>query len=477
MPKRESQNKTRRGQLGVWDSVSIIIGIVIGVGIHETAPTIFNNAGGPWTAMMCWVAGGVLSLLGALCYAELASAYPRSGGEYHYLTRAYGRFAGFLFGWSQLAIVRTGNVGMMAFIFAEYAGNLWGLSHAGKVTAAIAAPLTLSALNILGIVIGTRIQNALTILKLAGFSAIIISGLFWGTGGEGADAAALSQAPREISLGFAMLMVMFTYGGWNDAALVTGEIRESRRNIVRSLILGVTIITAVYLLVNVAYLKALGYDAARQSDGIAANALKLAFGPWGYKLMSVIVMISALGAVNGIIFTGARIYATMGEDHRFFAWLARWHPRLGTPVWSFAAESAITVALILLLGTETGRSLIDRSLDVFHFAAIAWQPRPFGNLLQWAAPFFWLFFLMTVTSLFILRRKDPDRERPFRAPFYPFTPLVFCAAAAWCLYCSIDYAGKLLILGAIPTLIGAGIYLFSRQPNATKDTSKNEPSP
>lgn len=471
MPTQTKNDRASRAQLGVWDSVSIIIGIVIGVGIHETAPTIFESAGGPWTAMMCWIAGGVLSLLGALCYAELASAYPRSGGEYDYLTRAYGRFPGFLFGWSQLAIVRTGNVGMMAFIFAEYAGHLWNLSPAGKIAAAIAAPITLSLLNILGVVIGTRIQNALTILKLIGFGAIVVSGLFWGSGGEGAEVAAAASPAPNVSLGFAMLMVMFTYGGWNDAALVTAEIRDSRQSIVRSLIIGVAVITVVYLLVNAAYLRALGYDAARQSDGIAATALQLAFGPIGYKLMSVIVMISALGAVNGIIFTGARIYATMGEDHRFFAWLARWHPKLGTPVWSFAAESAITAALILLLGTEAGRSLVDRGLDVFRFASIEWQARPFSNLLQWAAPFFWLFFLMTVGSLFILRRKDPDRERPFKVPFYPFTPLVFCGAAAWCLYCSVEYAGKLLILGAVPTLIGAGIYLFSARPDATKETS------
>ena len=476
MPTREKNEQAARGQLSVWDSVSIIIGIVIGVGIHETAPIIFESAGGPWKAMLCWVAGGVLSLLGALCYAELASAYPRSGGEYHYLTRAYGRCAGFLFGWSQLTIVRTGNVGLMSFIFAEYAAKLWGFNHAQTIAAAIVAPLTLSAFNILGVVIGTRIQNALTLLKLAGFSAIVVSGLVWGKGGDEALAVAATMPP-EVSLGFAMLMVMFTYGGWNDAALVTAEIRDNRKNIVRSLVIGVTIITAVYLLVNAAYLKALGYDAARQSTGIAATALKLAFGPWGCKLMSVIVMVSALGAINGIIFTGARIYATMGEDHRFFGWLARWHPKLGTPVWAFVAESAITAALILLLGTEGGRMLIDRCLAVFHFAAIEWKARPFENLLQWAAPFFWLFFLMTVLSLFLLRRKDPDLERPFKVPGFPVTPMVFCLASAWCLYCSIAYAGKLLILGAIPTLIGAGIYLFSRRPDATKDPSKNELQP
>ena len=474
MSQRSATPAPNRRQIGVWDSVSIVVGIVIGVGIHETAPTVFNFAGSARVAMAFWILGGVISLAGALCYAELASAYPRSGGEYCYLSRAYGRFPGFLFGWSQLTVVRTGNVGMMAFIFAEYAAKLWGLGSAQTVALAIAAPLVFSGLNILGVAVGTRTQNALTILKLIGFSSIIVAGLVWGDGGTATATTATSTA-GEASLGLALLFVLFTYGGWNDAALVTSEIKDCRKNIVRSLIIGVAIITGVYLLVNMAYLRAMGFEAARDSTGIAAEALKLAFGPIGAKIMSIIVMISALGAVNGIVFTGARIYATMGEDHRFFAWLSRWHPKFGTPVWSLLAESAITIALILILGTETGRSVIDRILMTFSFDAIAWQGRPFNNLFQWCAPFFWLFFFLTGISVFVLRRKEPNVDRPFQMPLYPVAPLVFCASSAWCLWSSITYAGKLLFLGSIPALIGIGIYLFSQEAAATKDPPENEP--
>ncbi len=473
MPNPSAPTSDDSRRIGVWDSVSLIIGIVIGVGIHETAPIVFEHSGSAVMTMLFWVFGGVISLAGALTYAELASAWPRSGGEYCYLTRAYGRFTGFLFGWSQLTVVRTGNVGMMAFIFAEYAGRLWGLGPTQVIVLSIVAPLTFSGLNILGVVIGKRTQNALTILKLIGFSSIVVAGLVWGRGGS---APVEAPAAPAISPGFALLFVLFTYGGWNDAALVTAEIRDSRRNIVRSLIIGVAIITVIYLLVNLAYLRALGYDAARQADGIAAEALKLAFGPAGAKIMSIIVMISALGAVNGIIFTGARIYATMGEDHRFFAWLSRWHPRFKTPVWSLAAESAITVALILILGTGAGRDAIDRLLLTIHMDAIAWQGRPFSNLFQWCAPFFWGFFLLTGVSLFVLRWREPDAERPFRTPLYPLPPLVFCASAAWCLYSSVTYAGELLLLGCVPALIGAGIYLSSRKTAASKHAPEHEPS-
>lgn len=460
----------KRRQLGVWDSVSILVGIVIGVGIHETAPTIFGMAGNAWMAMGCWILGGILSLLGAFCYAELASTYPRSGGEYCYLTRAFGRFTGFMFGWSQLTVVRTGSVGMMSFIFAEYAAKLWHLGPTETIALAIAAPLTFSGLNILGVVIGTRTQNALTLLKLIGFGSIIFAGLAFGNGAPPIASVSPSSAP-EVSLGLAMLFVLFSYGGWNDATLITAEIRDSRKNIVRSLIIGVAIVTGVYLLVNAAYLKALGYDAARQSTGIAADVLRLAFGPSGAKIMSIIVMISALGAINGIIFTGARIYATMGEDHRFFAWLSRWHPRLGTPIWSLLTESTITVALILILGTETGRGLIDGTLSILGLEAIAWNDRPFNNLFQWCAPFFWLFFLLAGLSLFVLCHREPDIERPFKTPLYPYTPIAFCAASAGCLYSSVTYAGKLLYIGAIPILIGVGIYFLSRGPTSPPNES------
>jgi APA family basic amino acid/polyamine antiporter len=456
-------NSHARHQLSVWDSVSILVGIVIGVGIHETAPTVFANAGSAWVAMGCWVLGGLLSLLGAFCYAELASTYPRSGGEYCYLTQAYGRFSGFLFGWTQLTVVRTGNVGMMAFIFAEYAAKLWNLGPPATIALAIAAPLTFSTINILGVVIGSRAQNALTLLKLIGFSLIIVAGLVFG-GGTSASVPVDTTSAPPISFGFAMLFVLFTYGGWNDAVLVTAEIKDSRQNIVRSLIIGVAIVTGFYLLVNAAYLNALGYRAASQSTGIAAEALRLAFGPSGTKIMSLIVMVSALGAVNGIIFTGSRIYATMGEDHRFFAWLSRWHPRFGTPIWSLLAESAITVALILLLGTGAGRGMIDGILNGMGFESIGWHGRPFNNLFQWCAPFFWLFFLASGLSLFVLRRSDPHAVRPFKVPLYPFTPIVFCTASAWCLYSSITYAGKLLFIGAVPVLVGALVYFCCRRP-------------
>ncbi len=472
MSQPEKDDRLDRRQIGMWDSVSLIVGIVIGVGIHETAPLVFRNAGSASAAMLFWVLGAVISLSGALCYAELASAWPRSGGEYGYLTRAFGRFSGFLFGWCQLTVVRTGNVGMMAFIFAEYAARLWGLSSVQTIALAIAAPLVFSGLNILGVAVGTRTQNALTLLKLLGFGSIVLAGLIWGEGGNATPTPAAAE--NSASLGLALLFVLFTYGGWNDAALVTAEIRDSRRNIVRSLVIGVGVITLVYLLVNAAYLRALGYEAASESSGIAAEALKLAFGPPGAKIMSLIVMVSALGSVNGIIFTGARIYATMGEDHRFFAWLSRWHPRFGTPVWSLLAESAITISLILLLGTEAGRGLIDQLLLALRFEAISWQENPFSNLFRWCAPFFWIFFFLTGVALFVLRRKEPDAERSFAMPLYPLPALLFCASSAWCLWSSITYAGKLLFLGALPPLIGVGLYLFSREAPATKQRPRTE---
>src|SRR5437762_389498 len=212
-----------QAQLGLWDAVSIIIGIVIGAGIYETPPLIFKMVPGPWWGMGVWALGGLLSLAGALCYAELASTYPRSGGDYVYLTRAFGPWLGFLFGWAQLVVIRTGNIGMMAYVFADYAIRLWDFGQgeprrldATQVTFvyAVVAVTVLSVLNILGVVFGKGTQNVLTAAKVLGLGGILVAGFL-----SPAGVSAPVKESNGVSLGLAMVLVLYTYGGWNDAAL------------------------------------------------------------------------------------------------------------------------------------------------------------------------------------------------------------------------------------------------------------------
>jgi basic amino acid/polyamine antiporter, APA family len=221
-----SQPAAVKPHLGLWDIISIILGIVIGAGIYETAPLIFQNVSSPWAALGVWVAGGVLTFLGALCYAELASAYPRSGGDYVYLTKAFGRWAGFLFGWMQLAVLMTGSIGMMAYIFADYAVTLKRFGPASEFVYAAAAVTALSVANLIGLVFGKRTQNFLTGLKVLAIGSIVLAGFFWS---QPAVAKTVAAATSGGSLGLAMILVLYTYGGWNDAALVAAEVSDNRR--------------------------------------------------------------------------------------------------------------------------------------------------------------------------------------------------------------------------------------------------------
>jgi hypothetical protein len=321
--------------LGLWDAVSIIIGIVIGAGIYETAPLVFSNVSSSAAALGVWVAGGLLSLIGAACYAELASTYPRSGGDYVYLTRAFGPFYGFLFGWAQLSVVLTGSIGMMAFVFADYAVGLSSGAPTGAAAVwAAAVVIALTMLHVASVSLGTRAQNVLTWTKVVGVSTVVLVGAALTLGRAEWPTTPSITAGRQGSWGLAMILVLYTFGGWNDAAFVASEVRDRERNLPRALLGGTLGVTLVYLAMNAAFLGALGFDDAQRSKAIARDVFVRAFGAWGGVAISLLVMISALGAVNALIFTGSRVHAALGRDYSALGRLAFWHPRLRSPVTS-----------------------------------------------------------------------------------------------------------------------------------------------
>jgi basic amino acid/polyamine antiporter, APA family len=441
--------------LGLWDTVSIIVGIVIGAGIYETAPFIFQNVPNAWVGLGVWVLGGVLTLIGGLCYAELASTYPRSGGDYVYLTKAYGSWAGFLFGWTQLAVLMTGSMGMMAYIFADYAARLWRFGPASEFIYASGAVLLLSFANLAGLVFGRRTQNLLTALKVVALTSLVVAGFIWGAPVHALPAGATSGG----SIGLAMILVLYTYGGWNDAALVAAEITEKKRNLPLAFILGTGVLMFVYVLVNAAYLSALDFEGARRSKAIAAEVLHQPFGEFGAKAMALFVMVSALGSLNGMTFTGSRIYSTLGQDYPLFHALASWNRRRGVPVISLITQTIVTLILIWLVGTNSGRHVIDVAVSAMGLHLTRWEGHGgFDTLLRCTAPVFWTFFLMTGTSLFILRLRDRGALRPFKVPLYPAIPAIFCAMCAYMLYSAWDYAGTLLVIGLVPIIMGVILY-------------------
>lgn len=406
-------------QLSLFDSVSIIVGIIIGAGIYETTPMIAQNVPDPWWLIGAWLLGGVLSLLGALCYAELATSYPHAGGDYVYLNRAYGGSVGFLFAWAQLWVVRPGSIGAMGYVFARYANELLPLGGHALVIYASLAVLILTAVNILGVPQGKWTQNVLTSAKVLGLLAIFGVAFLFPSHSPPEAVVPRSAGPFQGSFALAMIFVLFTYGGWNEMALVGAELRDPERNVLRALLLGTGAVTLIYVLVNLAFLYALGFHGTRSAQAVAADLLALKFQYWGRAAISVLVSISALGAINGQILTGARIYYAMGRDHRLYAPLGKWSPRLGTPVYSLLVQAVITLVLVIAFGlSEDG----------------------FQSMVKFTTPVFWFFFLLTGLSLFLLRRKQPHVVRPYSVHWYPATPIVFCISSACMLYFTLAYA-------------------------------------
>jgi amino acid transporter len=461
--------------LGLWDVVSIIVGIIIGTSIYESPPLIFGNVAGPLAGLGAWALGGVLALVGALCYAELANAYPSLGGDYDYLGRAFGRPAAFAFAWAQLSVIRAGgSVAIMACVFADYAHGLVGDRLAGTLfadrptlTYATLAIAALAVVNVLGLRPGKFTQNLLTAAKVIGLGGLVLVGAL---SLSGPAPAAPAGPPRETAIGLAMVFVFYAYTGWNEAAFVAGELRDRRRNIVLALVLGTAAVTLIYLAVNVAYLATLGYEGVATSKGVAARVLELHLGPAGGTAMSLLVIVSSLGAINGLLFSGARLNAAFGADYRLFRWLGGDPERPGRAVGAVVVQALFSVGLIALVefahrwkplviaaADSAGLSL---KLGKDDFAPTA-EDR-FGRLVLCTAPVFYLFLLLTGLALFVLRWRDPNRERPFRVPGYPVLPAVFGLSSLYMLHASTTYAlaerpADLLVVAA---LLALGLPLY-----------------
>ena len=446
-------------RLNVRDGTSLMIGIVVGVTIFEAPPVIFSNVTGPGQGMAIWLLGGILSLIGALCYAELATAYPRSGGDYIYLSEAFGPCTGFLFGWAQLAAILTSSTGAMAYVFADYAVALWKLDTSNLVLLAVGPVIILSLVNLLGIQSSKTVQNLLTMAKLAGILVIIFAGLVWG-GDNPVFVRATIDGP---GWGLALILVLYAFGGWHDTAFVAAEVHSPQRNIPRVLMLGTAAITLLYLLVNAAYLWGLGFEGLRASTTPATDVLRLIFGENGARCMSILVMVSALGAVNGIIFTGSRVYARLGAEHSVLRWLGRWNHTRTVPTRSIIAQAIVTTVMVIVVGTSAGRQWVDSVMQAIGLGHLPWQNYGggFTLLVSATAPVFWLFFLGTGLALFVLRRRQPHVERPFPVPLYPWLPITFCLMCCFMLYASLSYAKALSLLGIVPVLLGLPFYFFS----------------
>ncbi len=424
-----TETATPKPSLTLSDAVALIVGIVIGAGIFETPALVASQAGSDLAVMIFWLIGGVVSLVGALCYAELATVYPDVGGAYYYLKRAFGQRVAFLFAWARMTVIQTGSIALLAFVFGDYVSQIWRLgTFSSSIYAAIAIAL-LTALNIVGLQQGKWTQNLLSAAKVLGLLLVVILGL---------TAIPNSAPPVEPASsgtwGLAMVFVLLSYGGWNEAAYISAEIQNGRRNILRSLMWSIGIITAIYLLINLAYLRGLGLANMSQSEAVAADLMRSIWGAPGALFISVLIAIATLGATNATIFTGARTNYALGQDFALFGFMGRWQQRPSSPTYALFLQAAIALALVFL-GTLTRKG--------------------FETMVDYTAPIFWFFFLLSGISLMVLRIREPHIVRPFRVPFYPFTPLLFCAVCGYLLYSSLAYTGVGAIAGVL--VVAAGI--------------------
>lgn len=430
-----------RPALGVLDAVALIVGIVIGAGIFVTPALVATNTSGPALLIAAWTLGGLIALVGALCYAELATTYPHAGGDYHYLARAFGQDLAFLFGWARMTVIPTGSIALLAFVFGDYATQLADLGEHSSALYAALVVLILTGLNIAGVDHGRRTQNVLTVLEVAGLALVIAAGLVFAAPPAESFVPTATESAPDAAFGLAMVFVLLSYGGWNEASYISAEVRGRRRNVALALLVSIALIAVLYLLVNLAYLKGLGFEQMSRSDAVAADLLRAAFGAPGAALISILVAVAALTSANATILLGARTTYAIGKDFPQFARLGQWSARANSPVPALLLQGAITL-LLVALGAYTRKGV--------------------ETMIGYTAPVFWFFFTLTGAAMIVLRRRGPAALRPYRVPLYPLTPILFCASSAYLLYASIAHTGIGALFGVAVLGIGAVVLVASR---------------
>src|SRR6184192_4745400 len=431
-------------RLGLFSGTMAVIGGIIGGGIFRTPATVAQRVGSPTLVLTAWIVGGVVALIGAFCFGELGHRRPKAGGGYVYLRETWGPLPAFLYGWALLLVIATGAIAAVAVTFANYALALAGLPARLTVPVAIGAIALLSGINYVGVKPAAVTQNVFTILKLAALAALIVAGLVLAV-----PSTVLHQPPPPstdpggvvgvvVALGAALVPILFTYGGWQQTNFIAEEIIEPERNLPRALVLGVAGVVTVYLLANVAYLRVLGAGGLAASTAPAADLMGGVLGPAGRRLISAGIALSTFGFLNLVILVTPRVFQAMAADGVFLPWLARLHPVYRTPAGAIAFMGAWSIVLAL---SGTYAQLLDYVV--------------FGD---------WIFFGLTVASLFIYRARDLTRgEVGFRVPGYPWTPALFVLAAAYVVVSSIVANPKNALIGTGLLALGAPVYRVARR--------------
>ncbi len=437
-----------RRDLGVWGAASIVVGTIIGSGIFLVPRTMILQVGDTPTLFAVWIAGGLLSLAGALTYAELSAMMPEAGGENNYLREAYGPFFGFLNGWTQMWVAKSGSVATLATGFFYYLANFIPSLERVAVTLpvpigdrggplevrwgqflAMALILMLGVVNWFGLRAGARLQIGATVLKVALIAGIVSAGLMAEPGSGSPPVAAPGGAAGFFG---ALVAALWAYDGWNNLTMVAGEVRNPQRSLPLALVLGTAFVMAVYLVTNAAYFHVLSPSEVASSDRVAAEMMRRITGEGGAALVSVAAMISIFAALNGSLLSGARVPFSLARDGYFFRRFGRVNERRHVPGFSILAVSGWSAMLVL-----TGR---------------------YDQLLTMVILPSWVLYGMATASVFVLRRKQPERPRPYRTIGYPLVPILFVFGAAVLIYFTVKNSPRESIIGL--TLVAAGLPFY-----------------
>lgn len=405
----DERARSLRRTLRPRDLILIVVGTVIGSGIFLVPGPVLRQTGGDVRiALAVWVFAGVLSLLGALTFAEMGAAKPDAGGLYLYIRDAFGPLPAFLYGWTSFFVLGAGSVATLAVAFTRYLQQFVTVSPLVAKIVAVLVIVVVMAVNVRGARQGADVQNVTTAIKAGAIVVMSVLLLALGTwpasGAPAADVAGATGGSLVSGVGLAMIAVLWAYEGWQYVTFSAGEAIDPQRTLPRALVLGSVLLIVLYLLANVAYLAALGTTGVMASERVAADAVSAVLGPSAGKVIAAVILVSMFSAANGLTLTTPRLYFSMARDRVFFAKLAEVHPRFGTPALAIVASS---VWAMLLAATGT-----------------------FEQLLTYVVFSGWLFYALGGVAIFVYRRKQPDLPRPFRTPGYPLTPLLFVASAA-----------------------------------------------
>jgi len=429
-----------RRHLGVAHATILALGMIMTTDTLKTAPTVALNIGG-WHFYGMWVLGGLLSMIGAMVYVEMATAFPDPGGDYNFLSKAYGREVGLLFAWSRFSIMHTGWIALMAFMFADYAGAVIPMNPLGHTLFALATVGALVGLNLMHVRLGFVTQAALVGLVTLGFASVVAAAIKLGLDGH-LPAAVVAPPPAAIptlkQMSVALIYIFLAYGGWSDAATLSAEVRSDRRGMLVTIMGSLAALMVIYLALNGAMLAGLGLNGLAHSTAPAADLMGRAFGDAGKTLIVFVVGVSAIASINSTLIVGARTTYAAARDLPALASIGRWDGGRGVPARAVLAEGGFAMVLVI---------------------AGAFATSGFNAMVDYMTPVYWLFIMASMGALMILRRRFPDAARPVKTPLYPLFPVSFLLIAIYMFVSSLFDLGRGALYGA--GVLAAGAVLIA----------------